>query len=94
MNVNCWKCSKEFDLPNLKIGFRVTCPHCLAYLHSCMNCKNHQVGLANECKIPGTDPVRDREEGNFCEEFVWGGQAPTKTESKEDVLKRLFKDEG
>lgn len=95
MEVPCRKCGKMIELPSLKISFRATCPHCLSYLHSCLNCKNHQVGLSNECKIPGTDPIRDREGGNFCEEFVFqegkgGKSAPT----KEDVLKRLFGDQG
>lgn len=71
----------------MKISFRADCPHCGADLHVCLNCMNHAVGKPNECSIPGTEPIRDREKGNFCEEF----QAKTDLEKnggKEDALKR------
>lgn len=63
----CWSCGKDVDLE--RVSFRSICDHCNAYLHCCVNCCYYQVGLANDCKIPGTERVVDREKNNFCEEF-------------------------
>ena len=71
----------------MKVSFRAECSHCGADLHVCVNCKNHALGKPNECKIPGTDPIRDREKANFCEEF----QVKTdleKNENADEALKR------
>ena len=91
MNIACWNCAKEIkDLPT-KISFREICPHCHAYLHCCKNCTNYQVGLSNDCKIPGTELISDREARNTCEEFVLMGKAKGETKGNvQDVLKRLF----
>lgn len=86
----CWKCGKALeDLP-LKISFRELCPHCHAYLHCCKNCLNYQPGLPNDCKIPGTDPIKDRETINFCEEFRILGKPCAPKIDPQDIIKRLF----
>lgn len=89
----CWKCFKEIpDLPK-KISFRETCPFCNFYLHCCKNCKFFSPGHANQCLIPGTDPVSDRESMNFCEEFQLNPLIKEEKKiSPEDVAKKLFKD--
>lgn len=93
MTLSCWKCGKPLeDLPP-RISFREICPHCHAYLHCCKNCVNYQPGLPNDCKVPGTDPIADREAANFCEEFKILGKPPQKTADPKDVLKRLFGDD-
>jgi hypothetical protein len=51
------------------------------------------VGLANDCKIPGTERIVDREAGNFCEEFAPSNNKPAeikKTEGKKN-FEDLFK---
>lgn len=93
MGKNCWKCGKEIeDMPE-KVPFRFDCPFCSAYQHACINCKNYQVGLPNDCKVPGTDYVADRQSFNFCEEFDLLGQPPKPKADPKDVLKRLFGEE-
>lgn len=93
--MECWRCGEKFEAyENSKIPFRMTCEKCHACLHSCVNCKNYYPGLPNDCKIPNTDPIRDRDASNFCEEFVLKGQKQS-TENKKsisDVSKSLFKD--
>jgi len=66
----CAKCG-GFQEENAleKISFRAECAGCGASLHSCVNCKYYQEGLSNDCQIPGTERVSDREAGNFCDEF-------------------------
>jgi hypothetical protein len=95
--MECWRCGESCEaLEYQKIPFRMTCPKCHASLHACVNCKNYQVGLPNDCRIPNTDPVSDRKESNFCEEFAVkdskSSSAPPKKVS--DVHKSLFKEEG
>lgn len=93
MNRDCWKCGKEISDLTEKVPFRFTCPFCDSYQHCCVNCKNYQVGLPNDCKIPGTEFVADRQSFNYCEEFSLLGNAPKKGKDPKDVLKRLFGDE-
>ena len=93
--MKCRKCHKVIDEKPTKIGFRDQCPHCFTDLHSCVNCKHHVPHLHNECFIPDTEIIRDREAMNFCEYFVAKqDSAPKAPESKNDLderLKSLFK---
>ncbi len=92
MDISCWNCGKHIaDLPG-RISYREMCPFCDSYLHSCKNCVNYQFGLPNNCKIPGTEHISDREGLNFCEEFVILGKAPAPQKDPKDALKRLFGD--
>lgn len=67
--MNCWKCGTEVTSSERKISFRAICEHCGFGLHSCKNCKNYAPGKPNDCLIPGTDYISDREANNFCESF-------------------------
>lgn len=49
--------------------------------------------MANDCMVPGTELIADRQQTNLCEEFslateTKGSEGP----SVEDIEKRLFKD--
>lgn len=77
----CWHCGRESD--GEKIFFRTVCEFCLADQHCCRNCRQYRKGLPNDCNIPGTEPVADREKGNFCEEFLVSGIfSPSSSEGK------------
>lgn len=52
-----------------KISFRAECDSCGTSLHSCVHCKYYKIGLPNDCQVPGTERVVDKEAANFCEEF-------------------------
>lgn len=67
--MNCWKCAKLISDAPVKIGFRALCPHCGIDLHTCLGCSYYAPGKPNDCAVPGTEYVRDRESSNFCEEF-------------------------
>lgn len=95
MKAFCWSCKKE--LPSFDRGivpFRETCDHCGADLHVCKGCAYYSPGRANDCQIPGTEFVRDREKRNLCEEFKLLEGVPPKSRSnqpsKEDIERRLF----
>lgn len=90
MEFSCFNCGKLLtDMP-ARISFREICTACHSYLHCCKNCANYQVGRANDCKIPGTEPISDREARNTCDEFLILGKRPASKTDPKDVLKRLF----
>lgn len=91
--MNCWKCKKDLgDLPS-KIGFRASCPYCHSDLHVCKNCRYYSPGKPNDCMVPGTDPIRDREASNFCESFKMGATSfETQNKTKKN-FDSLFKNE-
>jgi len=67
--MDCWNCKKIVSEAPIKIGFRAACPHCNSDLHVCKNCRYYSPGKPNDCLVPGTEPIRDREASNLCEEF-------------------------
>lgn len=67
--MKCWKCGTEQETSDGKVSFRAVCDRCNFGLHSCCNCRFYQPGRANDCLIPGTEFVSDREANNFCDEF-------------------------
>lgn len=74
--MNCWKCGTSLQNIDRKISFRALCDRCGFSLHCCKNCKNYAPGRSNDCLIPRTDTVADRELNNFCEEFEVLGTPP------------------
>ena len=68
--MSCFSCGATLEKNSIqKMSFRAVCENCGASLHSCLGCKFHQVGLSNECRIPGTERIVDRSAANFCDEF-------------------------
>ncbi|MDR3624423.1 MAG: hypothetical protein P4L16_04700 [Chlamydiales bacterium] len=86
----CWKCSSNVDFLG-KITFRSICEACGASLHTCKQCKHYAPGKPNDCNIPGTDSIVDREQANFCEDFESRQEKGASTYIKpSDIEKRLF----
>ena len=92
--MNCYKCGKEIDeFKTGKLPFRATCPFCHTWLHCCKNCKNYCPGKPNDCLVPGTEYIADREANNFCEDFSLLGQPPAvPPKDPKDAFKKLFGD--
>jgi hypothetical protein len=89
--VKCWKCGTELpDPPRGKLPFRALCDKCLSSLHCCRNCRHFKPGMPNDCLIPGTEYISDREATNFCEEFHLLGQAPLASPDPKEVENKLF----
>lgn len=66
----CIKCGALQANGQAKISFRAECDSCGTSLHSCVHCKYYRIGLPNDCQVPGTERILDREATNFCEEFA------------------------
>ena len=91
--MKCWKCHVVLDIPEDKVHFRTTCDACSTWLHCCRNCKNYKPGMPNDCLIPDTDQIRNRETANFCDEFspLKEGK-PSPPSDASDVETKLFGD--
>ena len=63
------QCAKCLNDSSEKVDFRSQCLHCGQDLHTCSHCEYYCIGKPNDCLIPGTEWVRDREKANFCEDF-------------------------
>jgi len=88
--MKCYKCQKELSITG-KILFRATCEHCDVDLHTCKNCRHYFPGKPNDCNVPETEHVKDRERSNLCEDFSYIEKAPQKKTAKvDDISKRLF----
>ena len=93
--MNCWYCKAPLSSLSFgKISFRAICDRCDHDLHCCKNCKYYKPGMANECSVPGTEWVSDREKNNLCEEFslFTKGCEMKGCEMKADDAKKRFED--
>lgn len=90
--MKCWNCKADLADPDFgKLSFRAECEKCSAALHCCHNCKYYRPGAPNDCSVPGTDYVSDRQANNRCEEFRLREQIePSKKESSKKKFEDLF----
>ena len=92
--MNCWKCGVLLKTKNLeKMPFRERCEACDIPLHCCKNCAYYKINYPNNCLIPHTEFIRDREAQNFCEDFKCLIQSTQKKiPNIQDIENRLFKE--
>ena len=93
----CNSCGTEWK-GEARPGFRALCPKCDAYIRVCLNCEYFDRGLASGCRLTTTEPVREKDKPNFCEEFQFVERpetpplaSPKKAESARDKFDKLFK---
>ena len=68
-------------------------------MHTCANCRHYDPGLPG-CRLPNTEPVRDPQGQNFCEEFQYvadpAAQSPhapsADTGPTKDAARKRFED--
>jgi len=62
----CANCGAAYEPP----VYRTTlCESCGQELKSCRNCRHYAPGMANDCREPVSEPVRDKDRANFCDWF-------------------------
>lgn len=90
--MQCWHCRRNFEiLLSEKITFRAICEGCGAALHCCKQCRHYLPGKPNDCNVPGTEYIADREGVNHCEEFEPKTSFENLQSGKaEEVEKKLF----
>jgi hypothetical protein len=65
----CWKCGASLDGEPLPLARLAVCPACHADLHVCRLCEFYDRGVANSCREPVAEEVKDKERANFCGYF-------------------------
>ena len=65
----CWKCGASLDGEPLPLPRLAECRVCHADLHVCRLCQFYDPGVANSCREPIADEVKDKERANFCGYF-------------------------
>jgi len=95
----CYFCGASID--SIDRVYRSTeCPHCGGPVKICVHCKFYAPGSHYDCKENITEPVKDKEQSNFCDYFVLDPgagkdrekEAERKKKAKEK-LNKLFGDE-
>jgi ribosomal protein L40E len=65
----CWKCGATLEGESLPLARLAECKVCHADLHVCRLCEFYDPGVANGCREPIADEVKDKERANFCGYF-------------------------
>jgi hypothetical protein len=66
----CWKCGESIvDLP-MPLGRLAECKACHAELHVCRLCEFFDPHIADQCREPVADYVKEKERANFCDYFT------------------------
>ena len=68
-DLSCWKCGASLDDIPLPIGRLSECLSCRAELHVCLLCEFYDPSVAESCREPMTEEVKDKTRSNFCEYF-------------------------
>jgi len=90
----CHRCGREWEGGKRQPAVKDFCEGCSAYLHCCLNCRFYDKSAHNQCYIPNTEWVGDKEGANFCDEFEFAdadavgpdGTQQGKAKSKLDAL--------
>ncbi len=65
----CWKCGVPLgDIP-LPLSRLSECKSCHAALHVCRMCEFYDTSVANACREPIAEVVKDKKRSNFCDYF-------------------------
>lgn len=68
-DLQCWKCGAPITDVPLPLGRYAECLACRAELHVCRMCRFYDERVANACREPVAEPVKDKQRGNFCGYF-------------------------
>lgn len=65
----CWKCGASLAPLTLPLRRLEQCPQCHAELHVCRLCVEYDPHVAQQCREPIAEEVRDKQRANFCDLF-------------------------
>jgi hypothetical protein len=92
----CHTCGTAWEgAPGTQPGRNETCARCGADLHCCLNCRLYDPSAHNQCRSRTTEPVKEKDKRNFCDEFeMTGGKSGGSGPPQDDMQKKwndLFK---
>ena len=68
-DLSCWKCGASLDGVPMPISRLSECLSCRAELHVCRLCEFYDTRVAQACREPLAEEVKDKTRANFCEHF-------------------------
>ncbi len=90
----CHACGETIEnSPGAQPGRSEVCAKCGADLHCCLNCGLYEPAAPNQCASRSTEPVSQKEKGNYCDEFeleTRGGKGSRPLGDMESKWKDLF----
>jgi hypothetical protein len=91
----CWNCGASLDEVPTPLSRYAECLSCRTELHVCRMCRFYDVTVAQSCKEPMAEEVKDKARANFCELFqpradAYQPDTPTGDASSEATLAALF----
>lgn len=75
----CVFCKNKIEL-SYKPGRNEECPHCKRAVHCCLQCKFYDKTAHHECREPQAEYVREKDQPNYCDYFVFEPQGGTVTD--------------
>ena len=67
--MSCWKCGASLEEIPQPLARLAECLACSAELHVCRMCEFRDLNVANQCREPIADEVKEKERANFCDYF-------------------------
>lgn len=68
-DLSCWKCGVALEGVPMPISRLSVCLSCRSELHVCRMCEFYDAGVAQDCREPMAEEVKDKTRANFCEHF-------------------------
>ena len=68
-DIGCWKCGASLAHLELPFGRIEQCRKCGADLHVCRLCVEFDPRVAQQCREPTVEEVRDKDRANFCDHY-------------------------
>jgi hypothetical protein len=68
-DLSCWKCGASLDGVPMPLSRLSECLSCRAELHVCRLCEFYDTKVAQACREPMAEEVKDKTRANFCEHF-------------------------
>lgn len=65
----CWKCGASLVGLPFPLGRIAVCPSCEAELHVCKLCEYYDTAVADQCREPVAEQVKEKDRANFCDYF-------------------------
>ena len=95
LSLVCWKCGAGLDEVPQPLSRYAECLACRAELHVCRMCRFYDIRVAQACREPMAEEVKDKTRANFCEFFEPRPEAFTGEEGRPapvSALSELFGD--
>ena len=65
----CWRCGESIENLPMPLTRLAECGSCHAELHVCKLCEFYDKHIADQCREPVVDYVKEKQRANFCDYF-------------------------